>query len=48
MSKLLRGVALFDEHLDEVLEMLVFNQEFTQETLKHVTATHGGDRLRRH
>ena len=25
MSKLLRGVALFDEHLDEVLEMLVFN-----------------------
>ena len=26
MSKLLRGVALFDEHLDEVLEMLVFNR----------------------
>ena len=26
MSTLLRGVALFDEHLDEVLEMFVFNR----------------------
>ena len=26
MSKLLRGVALFDGHLDGVLEMLLFNR----------------------